>query len=64
MQFGKKTYLCRKEEIQTIYKNADRDVRRLLKEIFASDADLLPDYQNKILEVRYTCFLRQEQTRR
>jgi hypothetical protein len=35
-----------------IYKNTDRDGRQLLKEIFASDADLLPDYQNKILEVR------------
>jgi hypothetical protein len=34
------------------YKNAYKDGRQLLKEIFSSDADLLPDYQNKILKVR------------
>jgi hypothetical protein len=34
------------------YKNTAKDGRQLLKEIFASDADLLPDYQNKILTVR------------
>jgi hypothetical protein len=34
------------------YKNTAKDGRQLLKEIFSSDADLLPDYQNKILKVR------------
>jgi hypothetical protein len=34
------------------YDNAKKDGRQLLQDIFSSDADLLPDYQNKILRVR------------
>jgi hypothetical protein len=35
-----------------IYKNAKKDGRQILKEIFTSCADLIPDYQNQILYVR------------
>ncbi|MDR0573183.1 MAG: hypothetical protein LBG96_03985 [Tannerella sp.] len=28
------------------YANANKDGRQLLKEIFTSDADFIPDYQN------------------
>jgi hypothetical protein len=35
-----------------IYKNAKKDGRQILKEIFTSCADLIPDYQNEILYVR------------
>ena len=35
-----------------VYNNAKKDGRQLLKEIFTSCADLIPDYQNDILYVR------------
>jgi hypothetical protein len=35
-----------------IYNNAKKDGRQILKEIFTSCADLIPDYQNQILYVR------------
>jgi len=34
------------------YGNAKKDGRQILKEIFTSSADLIPDYQNQILYVR------------
>jgi len=34
------------------YRNAKKDGRQILKEIFTSSADLIPDYQNQILYVR------------
>ena len=34
------------------YCNAKKDGRQILKEIFTSCADLIPDYQNNILYVR------------
>ena len=34
------------------YANANKDGRQLLKEIFISDADFIPDFQNQILTVR------------
>lgn len=34
------------------YKNASKDGRELLKDIFSSEADFIPDYDNKILKVR------------
>ena len=34
------------------YRNAKKDGRQILKEIFTSCADLIPDYQNQILHVR------------
>jgi hypothetical protein len=34
------------------YPNARKDGRQLLKDIFTTDADLIPDYQNNILHVR------------
>ena len=34
------------------YNNAKKDGRQILKEIFTSCADLIPDYENKILYVR------------
>lgn len=34
------------------YKNNDKDGRMILKEIFTSDADFIPDYQNKTLTVK------------
>ena len=34
------------------YKNNAKDGRMILKEIFTSDADFIPDYQNKTLTVR------------
>ena len=34
------------------YRNAKKDGRQILKEIFTSYADLIPDYQNDILYVR------------
>ena len=35
-----------------VYMNANKDGRQLLKEIFTTCADLIPDYQNQILYVR------------
>ena len=35
-----------------VYKNAKKDGRQILKDIFTSCADLIPDYQNQILYVR------------
>ena len=35
-----------------LYNNAKKDGRQILKEIFTSCADLIPDYQNDILYVR------------
>ena len=34
------------------YANAKKDGRQILKEIFTSDADMIPDYQNKTLRIR------------
>ncbi|NWJ98932.1 MAG: hypothetical protein HXX20_24595, partial [Chloroflexi bacterium] len=34
------------------YKDTDKDGRMLLKEIFTSDADMVPDYQNNTLTIR------------
>jgi len=34
------------------YNNAKKDGRQILKEIFTSCADLIPDYQNEFLYVR------------
>ncbi len=34
------------------YKNNKKDGRMILKEIFTSDADIIPDYENNILNVR------------
>lgn len=38
--------------IGEFYKNAKKDGRELIKEIFTSDADLIPDYQREIMTVR------------
>jgi hypothetical protein len=35
-----------------IYKDAKKDGRQILQEIFTSDADMIPDYQNNILRIR------------
>jgi hypothetical protein len=34
------------------YKAADKDGRQILKEIFTTDADMIPDYQNNTLTIR------------
>ena len=34
------------------YKNATKDGRELLKDILSSEADFIPDHDNKILRVR------------
>ena len=34
------------------YKNNDNEGRQILKEIFTSDADMIPDYKNQTLTVR------------
>lgn len=38
--------------LSAFYKNAKKDGRELLKDIFTSDADLIPDYQNGKMTVR------------
>jgi hypothetical protein len=38
--------------LPAFYANAKKDGRQILKEIFTSCADLIPDYQNQILRVR------------
>ena len=35
-----------------VYKDAKKDGRQILQEIFTSDADMIPDYQKKTLKVR------------
>ena len=35
-----------------VYKDAKKDGRQILQEIFTSDADMIPDYQNNILRIR------------
>ena len=35
-----------------LYKNVEKDGRMLLKEIFKSDADMIPDYLNKTLTIK------------
>jgi len=37
--------------IKEFFKGADNNGRMLLKEIFSSDADMIPDYQNKTLTI-------------
>ncbi|MDD2637313.1 MAG: hypothetical protein PHW82_17635 [Bacteroidales bacterium] len=37
------------------YKYRDKEGRELLKEIFTSDADMIPDYQNRTLTIRLHC---------
>ena len=38
-----------------VYKDAKKDGRQILQEIFTSDADMIPDYQKEILIVRLHC---------
>ncbi len=38
--------------ISEFYKDTNKDGRMVLKEIFSSDADMIPDYQNHKLIVR------------
>ena len=35
-----------------IYKDAKKDGRQILQEIFTSDADMIPDYQKNILRIK------------
>jgi hypothetical protein len=38
--------------IKPFYKNADKDGRQLIKDIFTADADMIPDYVNNTLTVQ------------
>ena len=38
--------------IKPLYKNADKDGRQIIKDIFTADADLIPDYVNNTLNVQ------------
>ena len=38
--------------LSEFYKDTDKEGRVILKEIFASDADMIPDYENKKLTIR------------
>lgn len=38
--------------IKPYYKNAEKDGRQVIKEIFKSDADIIPDYYEKTLTIR------------
>ena len=38
--------------IKPFYKNADKDGRQLIKDIFTADADMIPDYANNTITVQ------------